>query len=144
MRGILILALGLGGCAAGAEGTPEREWPHASARADCAPWDGPATTIILSESPIDDSPTGPYLSISVYRSPRQAGGRTRVEAEQTEGMSARFCAGDSPCVPADDGWVDLTPGDSVISGRHSLRLTDGRILTGRFTARVDYRQVLCG
>jgi hypothetical protein len=140
----MLLVLCLGGCAAGAEGTPGREWPHAIAHADCAPWDGPATTIILSESPPDDSLTGPYLSITVYRSPTQAGGRTRVDDDQLQGMSARFCPGDGPCIPADAGWVDLTPGSGVLRGRYSLRLPDGRTLRGSLTAPVERGQMLCG
>jgi hypothetical protein len=144
MRTMLALALGLGGCAAGAGGTPEREWPFADAHADCAPWDGAATTILLSEAPVSDSLSGPYLSLSVYRSMSEVGGRTRVDGEQANGMAARLCPGDGPCVPADDGWVDLTAGDSSIIGRYQLRLTDGRSLAGHFSARIRNRRVLCG
>jgi hypothetical protein len=144
MRAMLALALGLGGCAAGAGGTPGREWPFAEAHADCAPWDGAATTILLSETPISDSLNGPYLSISVYRSVTEVGGRTRVDAEHSNTMAARLCPGDGPCVPADDGWVDLTGGDSTITGRYQLQLTDGRGLAGHFSAQIRNRRVLCG
>jgi len=144
MRTILALALGLGGCAAGAGGIPEREWPFAEAHADCAPWDGAATTILLSEAPLSDSLSGPYLSISVYRSVTAVGGRTRVEGAHDNSMAARLCPGDGPCTPADDGWVDLTAGDSGIIGRYQLRFTDGASLTGSFSARIRNQRVLCG
>ena len=144
MRAIVVLALGLGGCAAEVGGTPGQEWRYAQAHADCAPWDGAATTITLGDSPIGEAQAGPYLVISVYRSLSEVGGTTRVDGQQSQVMSARLCPADGPCVPADDGSVDLTPGDSSIRGRYSLRLTDGRMLTGSFAARIVALRVLCG
>jgi len=144
MRATLALALGLGGCAAGAAGAPGREWPYAEAHADCAPWDGAATTITLSETPIGETQTGPYLVISVYRSLSEVGGITRADGAQANSMSARLCPGDGPCVLADEGSVDLTPGDATLRGRYTLRLTDGRALTGSFTAPIKALRILCG
>jgi len=144
MRGMLAIALGLGGCAAGAGGTSGRDWRFAEARADCAPWDGAATTVLLSDSPISDSLAGPYLSITVYRSMSEAGGRTRVDGRQADGMAARLCPREGPCLPADDGWAELTAGDSTISGRYQLRFADGQKLAGQFSARIGNRRILCG
>lgn len=144
MRMLLALVLGLGGCAAGADGAPGVEWPYAEARADCAPWDGPATTIILSESPIGDSLPGAYLEISVYRSLTRVAGRTSIEGEPASTMSARMCQGNTPCIAADAGWVDLTEADSTLVGRYRLRLIDGRTLTGAISAPIRNRQTLCG
>jgi hypothetical protein len=144
MRTLLAITLGLGGCAAGAAGTPGKEWPYAEAHADCAPWDGAATAIVLSETPIGGALTAPYLAISVYRSLSDVGGTTRVEGEHAHSMSARMCPGDGPCIPADGGSVELTPANGTIRGRYTLRLTDGRMLTGSFAAPVKALRVLCG
>jgi hypothetical protein len=144
MRAVLVLAIGLGGCAAGAGGAPGQEWGYAEAHADCAPWDGAATTITLSDAPVGENPTGPYLVISVYRALREAGGTTRIDSQQGQGMSAQLCPADGSCILADEGSVDLTPADSSIRGRYTFRLTDGRRVTGSFTARVVAFRVLCG
>ena len=44
--------LGLGGCAAGAQDPPsvQQHWNPAVLLADCAPWDGAATSIVLSDA----------------------------------------------------------------------------------------------
>ena len=51
---------------------------HAVARSDCAPWDGPALSVLLSPSTATDGgPSGrPRLSISLWASPRTLAGRT--------------------------------------------------------------------
>lgn len=144
MRPLLLLVLGLGGCAAEAGGTPGQEWRYAEAHADCAPWDGAATTITLSDTPIGPEPSGPYLVISVYRSPEEVGGTTRIDGQLEHGMSARLCPADGDCVPAQDGAVTLTTTDSGVDGRYTLRLSDGRRLTGSFGARMIALRVLCG
>jgi hypothetical protein len=144
IRAMLILALGLGGCAAGAGGPAETQWPYAVARPDCAPWDGPATAMLLSESPIADPPVAPYLSFSVYRSVTRMEHRSRVQGKQADGMAATFCPRDGACLPADDGWIDLSLADSIVVGRYSLRVPDGRELAGRFAAPMQNRPILCG
>jgi len=144
IRSLLLVVLGLGGCSAQAGDVPGQEWRYAETHADCAPWDGAATTITLSDAPIGSTPTDFYLVLSVYRSPSDVDGTTRIDGRQAEGMSARLCPAVGDCVPAQEGSVTLTTTDSGIGGRYALRLSDGRRLTGSFRARMVAFRVLCG
>ena len=144
MRNLLLLALGLGGCAAGADGTPARVWTYADAQPDCAPWDGAATTIQLSDSPIGDSLSRPYVRLSIYRSLSGIDGQTRMDGSKPGSMWAEFCAQDGACTPADEGWVDLTTESGKVRGAYQLQLSDGRSESGSFVAVIRDRQNLCG
>jgi hypothetical protein len=59
-------------------------------------------------------------------------------------MGAEFCPLDGPCVPADEGWVDLTTEGGRIRGEYRLRWSDGRSDSGSFVAVIRDRQILCG
>lgn len=144
MRALMLIALGLGGCAAEAGGAPEQEWRYAVAHADCAPWDGAATTIELSQSPSGQPMTGPYLHISVYRGISDNAGRSVLDGMQSGSLSATLCTAEGACVSAVSGWVDLAPKESTLSGQYNLKLSDGRTISSRFIAPVTSMRVLCG
>lgn len=144
MRTMMLIALGLSGCAAEAGGAPEREWRYAVAHADCAPWDGAATTIELSDTPSGQPMTMPYLHISVYRGISDHSGRAVLDGMQSGSLSATMCPAEGACVSGDSGWVDLAPKESTLEGRYRLHLSDGRTITGRFAAPIVSLRVLCG
>jgi hypothetical protein len=144
MRALMLIALGLSGCAAEAGGVPEQEWRYAVAHADCAPWDGAATTIELSDSPSGQPMTAPYLHISVYRGISDNAGRAVLDGMQSGSLSATMCTAEGACVSVDSGWVDLAPKESTLAGQYSLHLSDGRTISGKFTAPIISMRVLCG
>jgi hypothetical protein len=144
MRNFLWLALGLGGCAAGADGPSARTWAYAEAQPDCAPWDGAATTIQLSDAPIGDSLSRPWVRLSIYRSVSGIDGRTRLEGSKPGSMWVESCPEDGACLSADEGWVDLRTEQGSLRGTYHLRLSDGRSESGSFVAVIRERQILCG
>lgn len=144
MRALMLIALGLGGCASETGGVPEQEWPYAVAHADCAPWDGAATTIELSNSPNGAPRVGPWLHLSVYRGIGDNAGRAILDGMQTGSLSATLCVTESDCVSAQSGWVDLAPQGDSLAGQYNLHLSDGRTIAGKFLAPVTSMRVLCG
>jgi hypothetical protein len=150
-RNWLALVLGLGGCAAGAGDRPgesQAPWAYAVAYGDCAPWDGAATTISLSNTPLEANPTTrPVLRLTIYESLASVGGArwTIGESKPGSGM-AGWCPPTGDCTQAGDGWIDVGAwrDGEPLRGRYRLRLADGSILTGEFVAGVLPRRVLCG
>lgn len=143
-RTLLLITLGLGGCSAEAEGLPEQSWRFAQAHADCAPWDGAATTIELSDSPIGQQMTAPWLHISVYRGIGSNAGRSEIKGMESGGMSATWCTTADDCTSADQGWADLTPNAGTLDGQYQLHFPDGRAVSGKFTAQVVALRIMCG
>lgn len=144
MRTTLLIALGLCGCTAEAGGLPEQEWRYAQAHADCAPWDGAATSIELSDTPIGEPRSVPYLHILVYRGMADNKGRSELKGMESGSLSATWCTAEDACVSADAGWVDLDPKDESLEGKYNLHLPDGRTISGKFTAPIVAMRVLCG
>lgn len=124
---------------------------YASASPDCAPWDGRAITILLSDRPGTDSggisgDRRPLVRVSIY--PRSASvGRQSYEwpADPQAGSAIRCLAG-ADCESATRGIVTITNGlpDTVVLGSIQLHFADGSGITGGFRARWIQRQVLCG
>jgi hypothetical protein len=147
MRSSLLFAglLSLGACAAEAGEDPGKTWKFAQAHADCAPWDGAATSILLSDSAVAPTVAPPYLRISAWIPLPSAEVRADVETSGSGGMSASLCDMGERCVNADRGWVRLTPRDGKIEGHYEIHLADGRMLTGSFTANLATEpRMLCG
>ena len=137
--------LGLGGCAAGAGDDPGRTWRYAEARPDCAPWDGAATSVLLSDSALAPEARPPYLRITAYVPLPTGEVRADMETSGTGGLAAGWCERVDSCVWADRGWVRLSPRNGTIEGRYQLHLSDGQTLTGSFNAPVKTEPpVLCG
>lgn len=126
---------------------PLAEFPYATARPDCAPWDGPAISITLT--PTADPPaelTPPYLLVMVYGSHDRLLGRTTVWPGDAEVGSAVWCAAEGDCAVADTGIVRLgqVAGDSVLPGGVRLVFPRGARLDGSFRAVWRPHIPLCG
>jgi hypothetical protein len=147
LRGWVALVLGLGGCAAGAGGRPAT-WAHATAQPDCAPWDGAATTIALSDAPLEASPEArPTLRLTIYQPLHSVGGaRWMLGESKPGGAMALWCPSAGDCATIGDGWVEVNPlrDGGSLGGRYRLRLADGSLLTGQFAAEVRRIRMLCG
>ncbi len=146
MKPLLVACiLSLGGCAAEAGDDPGKTWRYAEARPDCAPWDGAATSVLLSDSAVTPDVQPPYLRISAYVPLPTGEVRADVETSGAGGLAASWCETGSSCVWANRGWVRLSPRNGTIEGRYQIHLADGRTLAGSFSAPVRTEPpVLCG
>lgn len=148
MRWIMLTGA-LVACATGGEHAPPaaEEWNHAVAMADCAPWDGPATTVYLTQVPYSDSLPPPSLRLAVYHGVDEvAGARWDVGLDNDQDGVPTLCPEAGACVPAQRGWVEFEAREAggPLVGRYDLMFDDGRRRTGRFTAPVLERLALCG
>ncbi len=114
------------------------------AAADCAPWDGAATSIYLSKSA---DPTGPpELQLVVYLSGESLPGR-RIELGRQEAGSgiALHCESPASCTSSSAGVIEFASpaGDGVLAGSYRVEFDD-RIVAGTFRATWSRRAALCG
>ncbi len=118
------------------------------AAADCAPWDGSATSIYLSESPDADllPPPPPYLQLIIYE-PRARLASRRIEFGRVEGGSgiAVRCQAGGGCATSNRGTVafDASEPDGTLRGSYRLTFS-GDTVAGTFRARWSTRAAICG
>ncbi len=114
------------------------------AAADCAPWDGAATSIYLSRSADPSSP--PELQLVVYLSVEGLPGR-RIELGRQEAGSgiALHCESPSACTTSSAGIVEFSsPAEAgVLAGAYRVEFVDG-VVAGTFRATWSKRVALCG
>ncbi len=148
MRPMLVLAAALAACATTAGTTPEVRWARAYAVADCAPWDGAAASIFLTDAP-EGAPAGhPSLRLTVYHDLQSvAGARWEVGPSEPDAAQAVLCEQEGEaCILATEGWVDFERrrGNEPLRGQYEVKLPDGRRLAGSFSAPVRESRALCG
>lgn len=145
----LALILTLLACDGGPAGEgPNETWQYAVARADCAPWDGAATSVYLTASPADSThstPT-PFLRLGVYHHLAGVrGARWPLGENGPDGAVAVFCGAESACVNAAAGWIEFAPGSAgPLTGQYDVMFPDGSRRAGHFSAPVQDIAVLCG
>ena len=114
------------------------------AAADCAPWDGAATSIYLSRSADPSSP--PELQLVVYLSGEGLPGR-RIELGRQEAGSgiALHCESPSACTTSSAGIVEFSsPAEAgVLAGAYRVEFDDG-VVAGTFRATWSKRVALSG
>jgi hypothetical protein len=145
---LTALAIGVGGCGpAPGPGAPDSgPLAHAVARQTCAPWDGPAVSIVLAgDSLAAEIPSPPYVEFRIYRSIDLLSGRTvRFTRTSSDSGSVVSCGADGSC-ESTDGEIDFgavrEPAD--LTGRYRV-LVAGRWVTGALRARWLTRRELCG
>lgn len=117
------------------------------AMADCAPWDGAATSLFFAAEGLDRlPPPPPYLHLVVYDAGSALPAATFVLGENRAGSGiAVRCTSDRDCATAEGGRVEFaaSPDDSTLSGAYRISLPDG-VLSSTFTARWVRREALCG
>ena len=110
---------------------------------DCAPWDGPAILLQLSNEATDSVfSTGATLRLSVWRS-AHAIGSDRIDL--TKDGAASRCDEAGACDPVVSGWIRFSrilPGERAV-GRFSLAFADSTV-QGAFDATWSKRSVMCG
>jgi hypothetical protein len=114
------------------------------AAADCAPWDGAATSIYLSSSADPSAP--PELQLVVYLGGEGLPGR-RVELGRQEAGSgiALRCDSPSSCTTSSAGVIEfaLSAEAGVLAGAYRVEF-DERAVAGTFRATWSRRVALCG
>jgi hypothetical protein len=126
---------------------PLTEFRYATARPDCAPWDGPAVGITLTTTADTvDAAAPPYIYVGLYDTRERLLGRTLRWPAAPQSGGASWCAVDGTCAPADSGVVTLEAleGDSVLVGRLRLVFAGRPALDGAFRAAWRPRLAMCG
>jgi len=118
------------------------------AAADCAPWDGVATSIYLSE--VGDAerlpPAAPYLHIIIYEAgDRLSGLRVTLGGQDPGSGVAVRCQTDDECAASNAGTVEFgrSAPDGTLLGAYRLEFTDGPV-SGTFRATWTPRTAMCG
>ncbi len=147
MRRVVSL-LALLACNGPAGGEPAETWRYAVARADCAPWDGAAASVYLTDTPADSAGpiAAPLLRLSVYHEMAGVRGR-RWHLGETgpDGAVAVYCDAGEACVSANAGWIEFSRGgQGTLAGQYEVTFPDGTRRAGRFAAPVQDILVLCG
>ena len=143
----IFIALAANTCRAADQGelTP---YPYAYARRDCAPWDGPAFSVVLTDTPAQpDSLTTSFLRIAVWRGIESAIGRTLAwEGTTSQVGTASRCQADGRCEEASRGEirVEWRTADSLLGGEFRVDFGRTRSERGRFTAAWVPDRVMCG
>jgi hypothetical protein len=107
----------------------------------CAPWDGPAVALFLTEhAAVDSYPSPPYSAITVYRSlPQLLGRRFEVGPDTPNLGSGQVCPGAGSCTPAPGATIafgGLNP-DGTVGVIYRLEVAGGPVQTGRVRARLS-------
>jgi hypothetical protein len=144
----LILAIGCRGSSEPAPlPTPPEGFDFAFATPDCAPWDGPAVSILMTGSRADSvDGSGRQLRVAVYaRSDSVVGRRFRWPADPQVANGTRCQRSDS-CEAAESGEIAFRPtgSDTVLEGTLLLRFPSSDSVYGGFRAEWRSRRVMCG
>lgn len=141
----LFTAFALLACGGEAAPGPVPGYPFAYAWNDCAPWDGPAVTLYLSERALDSlPPSSGQLTVTLWVGRDQAVGRTFRSSDDPVRGAALDCRTPSACEPASVWRVSLRGfARDTLDGSVDLRL-GGRVVAGSFRARWMPKRMLCG
>jgi hypothetical protein len=137
--------------AAAAAATPppqaaSHHFPHATIVHTCAPWDGPALAVLLSNTAGCAPATTPYVQISLWRDlPPKAGKTFSFDIRNSNGQASR-CRKPNQCEPASSGSVafDIVDEGKSAKGHYELHFKDGSIESGSFEAAWCESRALCG
>lgn len=113
---------------------------------DCAPWDGPATTIYLGASAVDSpfESSFPFLRISLYRDRPSSGGRIVPDLEAGD-ASVAYCTSETVCMPITGVVLEISEVRSdLITGRVGVDFDVRPPVRGSFSARRIPFRALCG
>ncbi len=144
---LALCLIALAGCATPQDTTPASRWSQAHASADCAPWDGAATSVILTGTAADSTAPYPMLRLTVYHDlSTVSAARWVVGRSESDAAAPVYCPAAGACLSATAGWVVFAPRapDGALVGRYDVTFTDGRRLHGSFRAPVQTTRTICG
>ena len=121
-------------------------FPYATLGHTCAPWDGPALSVVLSNVAGCVPLTVPYIQIALWRDlPPKAGKSLSFDIRNSNGQASR-CLKPNECEAATSGSVvfDIADEGKEAKGRYELHFKDGGIEFGSFEAQWCQNRALCG
>jgi hypothetical protein len=130
---------GTGGSAGGGDPPGTGRFTHSAIRKTIAPWDGPATELVLSETPLDEArPTEPHVSIRIYGVASDSSrDRIRLEGKEPRKGEARWVERGGKSTPlawAEIHFAVIREGEPV-TGTYDVAFADGRRERGHFRAK---------
>jgi len=144
---ILSLLLGCTGAPDLLTELPE-PFTHATAMRDCAPWDGPAVSIVLTEGPLDSTGVAgvPALYLSIWRGLDAIHDASFMWPADEAIATASWCESGEACEPALGGMIRIASvgEDSTVTGEFEVTFRDGVPVSGGFQAVWRDRVLLCG
>lgn len=145
----LILSLGCGGGASQLSPLPDPPdgFGFAFATPDCAPWDGPAVSILLTGSRADSvDGMSRQLRVAVYKETDSIVGNRFHWPSDPEVASGTRCQGSESCESAESGEIDFRPtgSDTLLEGTLLLRFPKSDSVYGGFSAEWRPKRALCG
>ncbi|HEY9384057.1 MAG TPA: hypothetical protein VIP80_11155 [Gemmatimonadales bacterium] len=124
------------------------ESPSAALLQTCAPWDGPAVSLFLTDSPgASTYPAPPYRAITIYRDLNEVlGERFEVTATTPQVGIAQDCASAGRCAPVLGAAVQFggLGADSTILVTYRFQRAAGRVQSGIVKARLYPQARMCG
>ena len=146
----LVASLGCSAAPGGDAVRGDTGFPMAYLQDDCAPWDGPALTLMLTHVETADpfDVAYPHLRVTTWRPPARLPGSTLEWSGtgQSEGY-ATLCESAEACEAAESVRLQfdrVQDRSDTISGDLHVELAGGRVVTGPFEARrIDFL-ALCG
>lgn len=145
-RGLAIVVLGFF-AVAGVGGFSQTAFEYALIQASCAPWDGPAINITLTQEPPQCKRTmEPCISMGVWRGlPIHPGQEVKFGSGSDAGFASR-CKKVGYCERAESGTIifESYQEGSGASGHYELHFKGGETLSGTFDAKWCDTRVVCG
>lgn len=138
-RLVLLAALTLVVAGAEPRTSPALAW------VDCAPWDGPAFSVVVGR-PGDKTvdPERPWLSIAIWHPVGSRHGVTyRFPDNEGKTGAVSFEGSAFPGASGNVSFPRATPADKI-HGRFDLVAPNGRRLSGQFRGDWQSRQMFCG
>ncbi len=119
---------------------------YATMRNSCAPWDGPAIAIVLSNSAGCKAVETPYVQISLWRNlPPKTGKTYQFDTSNSNGAASR-CLKPGKCEAATSGTVtfEIYEEGKRNRGHYELHFKDNVSEIGTFLAEWCSNRELCG
>ena len=114
----------------------------------CAPFDGPAIALFLTDQPaVATYPQPPYSGITIYRSVSEVLDRQFDVSPATQNLgSAQICPATGECQTAKAASVTFRglAADSTVEVTYRLEPTSGKPITGQGRARLHPAAGMCG
>jgi hypothetical protein len=121
-------------------------FPYATVVQTCAPWDGPALAVLLSNTAGCAPLKPPYIQISLWRDlPPKTGKTFSFDIRNSNGQASR-CLKPNECEAATSGSVvfDIVDEGKRATGSYELHFKDDSIERGSFEALWCESRALCG
>lgn len=137
------------GCGSGSVDIEGPEFARSFAFPDCAPWDGAAVSVYLTDSSYNSISAGvgaPFLHLAIWRGAAQLSGTTISWPNRESVGTASWCVTNADCESAPSGRIRVSSfvGDSIVSGDYDVRFAENKVMRGSFRARWVDRRMLCG